>query len=181
MALAQLSLKLPPEVLADWRRRAAAAGHGKSVRDWLLAELSGPADAPGAALGVAERLAALEAAAAELRGAVALLQAQPAPSPPPAPEALGDRLEVAPPIAGSVSLPDRRLTLSEAAGLLSTPEVGAALGLASDSALTNWIRREASKRGGSAVGAVYRGHRLRGKGLLPGGQKPGWLWERVGA
>ena len=181
MALAQLSLKLPPEVLADWRRRAAAAGHGASVRDWLLAELSGPADAPGAALGVAERLAALEAAAAELRGAVALLQAQPAPSPPPAPEALGDRLEVAPPIAGSVSLPDRRLTLSEAAGLLSTPEVGAALGLASDSALTNWIRREASKRGGSAVGAVYRGHRLRGKGLLPGGQKPGWLWERVGA
>lgn len=46
MALAQLSLKLPPEVLADWRRRAAAAGHGQSVRDWLLAELSPPAAEP---------------------------------------------------------------------------------------------------------------------------------------
>lgn len=181
MALAQLSLKLPPEVLADWRRRAAAAGHGASVRDWLLAELSGPADAPGAALGVAERLAALEAAAAELREAVAQLQGRAAPSPPPAPEALGDRLEMVPPVAGSAALPDRRMTPAEAAGLLTTPEVGAALGLASDSALTNWISREAGRRGGSAVGAVYRGHRLRGKGLLPGGQKPGWLWERVGA
>ena len=74
-------------------------------------------------------------------------------------------------------LPDRRLTPAEAAGLLTTPEVGKALGLSSDSALTNWIAREASKRGGSAVGGIYRGHRLRGKALLPGGQKPGWLWE----
>ena len=78
--------------------------------------------------------------------------------------------------AREAELPQRRLTPAEAAGLLTTPEVGAALDLASDSALTNWIAREA-KKNGSAVGSIYKGHRLRGKGLLPGGQKPGWLWE----
>ncbi len=75
-------------------------------------------------------------------------------------------------------LPERRLTAAEAAGLLTTPEVATALGLGSHSALTNWIAREA-KKNGSAVGCIYRGHRLRGKGLLPGGQKPGWLWEQL--
>jgi hypothetical protein len=32
--LEQLNLKLPPEVLADWRSRASA--EGCSMRDWLL-------------------------------------------------------------------------------------------------------------------------------------------------
>lgn len=86
--------------------------------------------------------------------------------------------QAAAPQAGEAELPQRRLTPAEAAGLLTTPEVGAALGLSSDSALTNWIARQA-KINGSAVGSIYRGHRLRGKGLLPGGQKPGWLWEQV--
>jgi hypothetical protein len=81
--------------------------------------------------------------------------------------------------AGDAELPERRLTAAEAAGLLTTPEVGTALGLGSHSALTNWIAREA-KKNGSAVGSIYHGHRLRGKGLLPGGQKPGWLWEPAG-
>ena len=75
-------------------------------------------------------------------------------------------------------LPERRLTAAEAAGLLTTPELAKALGLGSHSALTNWIAREA-KKNGSAVGSIYRGHRLRGKGLLPGGQIPGWLWEQL--
>ncbi len=97
---------------------------------------------------------------------------------PPAPAAASpERVIPAPPAGDPLPLPERRLTPAEAAGLLTTPEVGKALGLSSDSALTNWIAREASKRGGSAVGGIYRGHRLRGKGLLPGGQKPGWLWE----
>jgi len=78
--------------------------------------------------------------------------------------------------AGDAELPQRRLTAAEAAGLLTTPEVGTALGLGSHSALTNWIAREA-KKNGSAVGSIYHDYRLRGKGLLPGGQKPGWLWE----
>ena len=73
-------------------------------------------------------------------------------------------------------LPDRRLTPAEADGLLTTPQVAEVLGLASQSALTNWIARQ----GGNGVGGVYRGYRLRGKALLPGGQKPGWLWELAG-
>jgi plasmid stability protein len=99
---------------------------------------------------------------------------------PPAPAAASpERVSLQAQPGEPLPLPERRLTPAEAAGLLTTPEVGKALGLSSDSALTNWIAREASKRGGSAVGGIYRGHRLRGKGLLPGGQKPGWLWEPV--
>lgn len=64
MALAQLNLKLPAEVLEEWRRRAAEAGHGSSVRDWLLSVLSPTAEeAPG----LADRVAALEEAVAELQ------------------------------------------------------------------------------------------------------------------
>lgn len=76
-------------------------------------------------------------------------------------------------------LPDRRLTPAEAEGLATLPQVAEALGLGGGgSAITNWIARESRKRGGEVpLGAVYRGWRLRGKGLLPGGQKPGWLWE----
>ena len=82
---------------------------------------------------------------------------------------------------GLAPLPERRLSPDEAAGLVTLPELAQALGLAGGSAVTNWIAREAAKRGGDPVGAVYRGHRLRGKGLLPGAQKPGWLFERVAA
>ena len=96
----------------------------------------------------------------------------------PAPARAASPQQVRLPAQPGEPLPDRRLTAAEAAGLLTTPEVGAALGLSSDSALTNWIAREA-KKNGSAVGSIYRGHRLRGKGLLPGGQKPGWLWEQA--
>jgi hypothetical protein len=158
----QLNLKLPPEVAAHWSAQARA--EGLSVRDWLIARVgpaAGPAPAAGAEL--LERVAALEAAVGEL-------QRRPA-----SPE------RVNPAALSGDALPQRRLTPSEAAGLLTTPQVGEALGLSSDSALTNWIAREASKRGGSAVGGIYRGHRLRGKGLLPGGQKPGWLWEPIEA
>lgn len=74
-----------------------------------------------------------------------------------------------------VPLPNRRLTLSEADGLLTTPAVAKALGLASPSALTNWIGRQQ----GNGIGALYRGYRLRGKGLLPAGMNLGWLWEQA--
>lgn len=96
----------------------------------------------------------------------------------PAPARAASPQQVRLPAQPGEPLPDRRLTAAEATGLLTTPEVGAALGLSSDSALTNWIARQA-KINGSAVGSIYRGHRLRGKGLLPGGQKPGWLWEQA--
>jgi hypothetical protein len=181
------------------------------VIEWIEAGLSGtlPAAevAPAADAELMERVAALEACLAELqrrpaspervntaprsgerveplrvplgRGQLEIIganhlrpPAEPAPASP-------EQVSSAP--ALGEQLPQRRLTPAEAAGLLTTPEVGQALGLSSDSALTNWIAREASKRGGSAVGGIYRGHRLRGKALLPGGQKPGWLWELVEA
>jgi len=72
--LAQLNLKLPPAVLADWRRRAREAGHGDSVRDWLLATLAPAAAPPAGPAGgaeLADRVAQLEAATAELREALA--------------------------------------------------------------------------------------------------------------
>ena len=166
---AQLALELEPQLMQRLRARAAADGRPVAVlvRRWIEAGLGGAleqqatAAAPAAGPELLARVEALEAAVSDLQAAAASsnrvsLQAQP-----------GEPLP----------LPERRLTPAEAAGLLTTPEVGKALGLSSDSALTNWIAREASKRDGSAVGGIYRGHRLRGKALLPGGQKPGWLWE----
>jgi hypothetical protein len=171
--LQQLNLKLPAEVLDHWRAQAAA--EGLSVRDWLVSRV-GPA-APGAEL--AERVAELERVTTDLAAAVGQLRwAGAAPrSPRPEPESVA-------PIAGPeglAPLPERRLSPDEAAGLVTLPELAESLGLAGGSAVTNWIAREAAKRGGDPVGAVYRGHRLRGKGLLPGAQKPGWLFERVAA
>lgn len=162
---AQLALELDPALLQRLRAHAAADGRPVStlVRRWIEAGLDGALGGgmPTPNLSdLADRLGRLEAELALLRR-------------PASPEQVTPAL----PTGDPLPLPERRLTPAEAAGLLTTPEVGAALGLASDSALTNWIAREARKRGGSAVGGIYRGHRLRGKALLPGGQKPGWLWE----
>ena len=158
----QLAIQATPELLT--RVKGAATARGQTVTrlliDWIEAGLAGDLPAHGGGSDLAERITALEAAVADLRR-------------PASPE----RVIVAP-FEGE-ALPQRRLTPAEAAGLLTTSEVGKALGLASESAMTNWIRREAAKRGGSAVGAIYRGYRLRGSGLLPGGQKGVWLWELV--
>ena len=88
--LQQLNLKLPPTVLALWRAQAAA--EGLSVRDWLI-NVTGTPTAPQVAAagdpGLADRVAALEAAIAALAGQVAALV--PLPSPPvkaAAPEAM---------------------------------------------------------------------------------------------
>lgn len=202
---AQLAIQAPPELLE--RLRAAAAAQRRTVTALVLeaieAALSGglpAAAAPAAGAQLLERVAALEAAVARLQRPASPERVSPAPRSGdalaagqleiigtrqlrgPEPEAASpERVEPITRTGEPEPLPERRLTPAEAAGLLTTPEVGQALGLASDSALTNWIAREAAKRGGSAVGGIYRGHRLRGKGLLPGGQKPGWLWERVAA
>ena len=87
MALQQLNLKLPPEVLTDWKQRAAA--DGLSVRAWLVASLA-PAVAAPAADGLVARVEALEAAVARLEPAPRPLP-RPAPAPPAAPAvAAGD-------------------------------------------------------------------------------------------
>lgn len=82
MALAQLNLKLPPEVLAHWR--AMAEARGLSVRDWLIAEVGG---APAGAPSLDERVADLEGrlSALEQRPAVVRRLPRPAPSPAPLP------------------------------------------------------------------------------------------------
>lgn len=106
--------------------------------------------------GLAAQLAALEQRVALLeQGAPA---AAPAPSPPSPPE----------------PLPDRRLTPGEAEGLLTCPQVAELLKLKTPSSITNWIAR------GNGPGAVYRGWQLVGKGLLPHGQQPGWLFRSAG-
>lgn len=77
MALEQLNLKLPPAVLAHWKAQAAA--QRLSVRDWLVSLTAPPADpqaGPSGRAGLADRVAHLEALTAELRQAVAQLQAQ---------------------------------------------------------------------------------------------------------
>jgi hypothetical protein len=181
VALQQLNLKVPPAALDHWRAQAAA--EGLSVRDWLLARLGPAAAGPPAPDLLADRVALLERTTAELAAALAQLQRfGPAAAPrSPGPDPVEVPLGVAPlpPPAELPPLPSRRLTVEEAQGLLTTPEVSQALGLASDSAITNWIRRQTAKRGGSAVGATYRGHRLRGMAQLPGASRPGWLWERL--
>ena len=176
MPRTQLAINCPAPLLE--RLRAAAAAQGTTVTSlvlaWVEAGLDAGLDAPRS--GLDQRLD----------------PSRPAPRPDldqrlDAVERRLDALEVPAP-ASRVSLPaqpgeplplpERRLTAAEAAGLLTTPEVGTALGLGSHSALTNWIAREA-KKNGSAVGSIYRGHRLRGMGLLPGGQRSGWLWEQL--
>jgi hypothetical protein len=207
----QLAIQAPPELLERLRAAAAAQRRTVTalVIEAIEAALSGspPAAAPVPAQLLA-RVAALEVAVAQLQQPASPERVNPAPRAgeperveplrvplgpgqleiigarhlrPPEPEAASpERVEPIPRTGDPVPLPERRLTPTEATGLLTTPEVGQALGLSSDSALTNWIAREAGKHG-SAVGGIYRGHRLRGKGLMPGGQKPGWLWEPVEA
>ena len=164
----QLAINCPAPLLE--RLRAAAVERGATISSLVLAWVEAGLDAgldasrPVPRPGLDQRLDAVE------RRLDALEVPAPARAASPQPVSLA--------VQSGEPLPDRRLTPAEATGLLTTPEVGAALGLSSDSALTNWIAREA-KKNGSAVGGIYRGHRLRGKGLLPGGQKPGWLWEPV--
>jgi hypothetical protein len=177
-----LAVEVGPELLQALRDESARREQPLAVLVRRLlangleqAREGGPA-APG-------RVTALEAELRALAARVATLELPPhATLPPPLPAIPEPPLRTDPAAPAPLDpLPDRRLTPAEAEGLRTVPELVEALGLATGSALTNWIAREAARRGGSAVGAVYRGHRLRGKGLLPGAQKPGWLFDRVAA
>lgn len=131
-----------------------------------LAPASSPASTP---LAIDSPALAVQLAAIEQRLQI-LEQLSPVPEQP-----LSLALEALP-------LPERRLTAAEAEGLLPLPQVVEQLGLSGGgSAVTNWIARETVKNSGNVpLGAVYRGWRLRGKGLLPGGQKAGWLFDLTG-
>ena len=101
MPLEQLNLKLPPEVIADWRSRAQA--EGCSIRDWLLA-VTGTQARPKADL--ESRLEALETA-------VAALQAGRSPAP-----AASQPRPQAPAMEDLVAPPAGALTSRELAKLL---------------------------------------------------------------
>lgn len=146
---------------------------GALVAQAIEALLDGPS---------APQTPALSAASPDLSAALAALEQRVQALEQASPAALPERVVANAQLGEVVPLPDRRLTPDEAEGLVPLPQVADELGLGGGgSAITNWIAREARSRGGDVpLGAVYRGWRLRGKGLLPGGQKPGWLFDRVG-
>lgn len=184
--LQQLNLKVPPAALDHWRAQAAA--QGLSVRDWLLS-IAGPTAAPGPAAGdgLVDRVAQLEAAAAEMREAVAQLRRS----------ASLDRVIPPPPAGGPeplrVALGPGQLEILGTAHLRPSPEApatprsGDAITTAELAEQTetnragwnNWAKAE-------RVGQV-RHHRtagswrLIGKTPAPGGGPDRWLWERVAA
>jgi len=162
MATTQLNCRVPV-ALANRLREAATARHtttGALVAQAIEALLASDSASPTTAFSESSAALAVQLAVIEQRLQI-LEQLSPVPEQP-----LSLSSEALP-------LPERRLTAAEAEGLLTTPAVAKALGLASPSALTNWIGRQQ----GNGIGAVYRGYRLRGKGLLPAGMSAGWLWQ----
>lgn len=159
MTLQQLNLKLPPVVIAHWRTQAAAAG--LSVRDWLLAELAPPAAAAGDRGSLADRVAELEVVTAELRGALAQLQARPAPrptrSPRPAPAAAPEA-----PAAVPAELPADGIETAALAQLLGVKR--------------GTINARIARAGGAAPGLVIDGWRCLGLRTPERGGPPRALW-----
>lgn len=171
MATTQLNVRVPLALAEQLRQAAQLQGRGVGavVLQALIAHLA-PASSPASTpLAIASPALAVQLAAIEQRLQI-LEQLSPVPE-----QTLALSLEALP-------LPERRLTAAEAEGLLPLPQVVEQLGLSGGgSAVTNWIARETVKNSGNVpLGAVYRGWRLRGKGLLPGGQKAGWLFDLAG-
>ena len=162
----QLAINCPAPLME--RLRAAAVERGATISSLVLAWVEAGLDA-GLDTGLDASRSDLDQRLDAVERRLDALEV-------PAPARAASPQQVRLPAQPGEPLPQRRLTPAEAAGFLTTPEVAAALDLGGRSALTNWIARQA-KINGSAVGSIYRGHRLRGKGLLPGGQKPGWLWD----
>ena len=156
--LRQINLKVPPAVLDHWRAQAAA--QGVSVRDWLVS-IAGPTAAPGsgpaAGDGLADRVAQLETAAAELREAVAQLQARPPRSPRPASAA-----PPAAPVPAPADLPADGIETAALADLLGVRR----------GTLTNRVRR----LGGPVPGLVMDGWRCVGLRAPERGGPPRALW-----
>jgi|LakMenEpi03Aug12_release.lakeMendotaPanAssembly.Ray.scaffolds.fasta_scaffold30449_8 hypothetical protein len=176
----QLAIQAPPELLE--RLRAAAAARGQTVTrlllSWIEAGLAGDLPAPGAGGGaeLLERVAALEATTAELRVAVAQLQASPRRPPRPVGPSISRTGEGRP---GSPS-PERVSPATPAgdqpappAAALTTAELAERTGT-NRSAWNNWA-------GPSRIGEV-RLHptagpwRLVGKGTSEAGGPMRWLW-----
>lgn len=161
--LQQLNLKLPAPVLDHWRAQAAA--HGLSVRDWLVS-IAGPSAAPGPAPvagdGLADRVALLEAAATELRDAVAQLQQTRPPRSP--------RRAPAPPPAAPVPVP-----ADLPADGIETAALAQLLGVKRGT-----FNARIARMGGAAPGLVVDGWRCLGLRTPERGGPPRALWVPVG-
>jgi hypothetical protein len=157
--LQQLNLKVPPAVLDHWRAQAAA--QGVSVRDWLVS-IAGPTAPPGpgpaAGDGLADRVALLEATAAELRGAVAQLQqTRPPRSPSPAPAG-----PLAAPVPVPADLPADGIETAALAQLLRMKR--------------GTLNARIARMGGAAPGLVVDGWRCLGLRTPERGGPPRALW-----
>lgn len=163
MPLIQINLKVPEKVAAHWRAEAAA--QGLSVRDWLVS-IAGPTVPPGPGPagcdGLADRVALLEATAAELREAVdQLQQARPLRSPRPAPAAPS-----AAPGPVPAALPADGIETAALAQLLGVKR--------------GTFNARIARIGGAAPGLVVDGWRCLGLRTPERGGPPRALWVPVG-
>ena len=160
MPLQQINLKIPPTVLDHWRAQAAA--QGLSVRDWLVSITAPTAEAPAGPAGaaaLADRVAALEAATAELREALGRLQPRPPRSPRPAPPA-------APPAPMPADLP---------ADGIETAALADRLGVKRGT-----FNARIARLGGAAPGLVIDGWRCMGSRTPERGGPPRAVWVPAG-
>lgn len=181
---AQLSVELPPELLARLRAHAAAADRPVAavVRRWIEAGLSGALEAGAAAPAagdLTERVAALEAALAQL-------QARPrAPRSAPAPEArVLEQLALEapaphPPAEATAAPPEGDEPIPQSgdvpAGAITTVELAQRTGT-NKNGWNNWAR---DKRPGAVrkMPAEVGSWRLVGEAPAPGGGPLRKLWE----
>jgi hypothetical protein len=158
VALQQLNLKLPAPVLALWRAQAAA--EGLSVRDWLISVTGAPTAPQVAAAGdpeLAERVAAIEAAIADLGGQVAALAALPSP-----------HAKAAPPEV-------REAQLAELGGDgIPTAELAIRLGVKRAS-----LNTRITRQGGVRHGLIIDGWQCVGLAPTPRGGPPRACWRPI--
>jgi hypothetical protein len=159
--LQQLNLKVSPAVLDHWRSQAAA--QGLSVRDWLVS-IAGPTAAPGPGLaggeGLADRVALLEAATADLREAVAQLQqTRPPRSPRPPAE------PPAAPVPSPADLPADGIETAALADLLGIKR--------------GTLNARIGRKGGAVPGLEVDGWRCSGQAASGRGGPLRWLWVPI--
>ena len=158
MPLQQLNLKLPAPVLALWKAQAAA--EGLSVRDWLI-NVTGAPTAPQVAAtgdpGLADRVAAVEAAITDLGRQVAALAALPSPP-----------AKSAPPEV-------REAQLSELGGDgIPTAELAIRLGVKRAS-----LNTRITRQGGVRHGLIIDSWQCVGLAPTPRGGPPRACWQLV--
>ena len=169
----QLAIELPPDLLQRLKAHATATDRSVSalVRRWIEAGLRGDLEVVApmpVAVGLADRVEALELAVLELQKQATALPSrkssrQPSLSKPPesGPVPLADGLRITP-------------TGDAPAGAITTAELAKALGMKRGS-LNERIRRA----GGARLGMELDGWCCVGNCTPLAGGPPRWLWERA--